>query len=142
MLILKTFAICPRAPKAHSMMKPLAFVCCENMVLGTQLVDRLQQLGYRVEVLADPGQLSSQTRAAKPFVIVSDLVYRGMDLVPVFKSLRHGKETEHIPIIGMTTSPNQQLHADAVAAGASVVAMESGILAQLPQLLEMALAVD
>ena len=48
----------------------------------------------------------------------------------------------HIPIIGMTTNPNQQFHADAIAAGASVVAMESGILAQLPQLLDMALAVD
>ena len=124
------------------MMKPLAFVCSENMVLGTQLVDRLQDLGYRVEIISDAGQLSAQTRSARPFVIVSDLVSRGTDVVPVIKGLRQDKETAHIPIIGMTTNPNQQFHADAIAAGASVVTMESGILTQLPQLLDMALAVD
>jgi CheY-like chemotaxis protein len=124
------------------MMRPLAFVCSENMVLGTQLVDRLQELGYRVEILSDANHLSDQTRAARPFVIVSDLVSRGTDLAPMIKGLRHDQATAHIPIIGMTTNPNQQFHADAIAAGASVVAMESGILAQLPQLLDMALAVD
>jgi len=125
-----------------TMMKPLAFVCSDNMVLGTQLVDRLEELGYRVEIIADAHQLSAQTRSSRPFVIVSDLVSRGTDLVPAIKGLRQDKETAHIPIIGMTTNPNRQFHANAVAAGASVVSMESGILAQLPQLLDMALAVD
>lgn len=124
------------------MMKPLAFVCSENMVLGTQLVDRLQDLGYRVEIISNAGQLSTQTRSARPFVIVSDLTSHGIDLVPVIKRLRQEEETAHIPVIAMTTNPNQQFHADAIAAGARVVAMESRILAQLPQLLDMALAVD
>jgi CheY-like chemotaxis protein len=124
------------------MMKPLAFVCSENMVLGNQLVNRLQDLGYRVEVISDGTQLSTQTASALPFVIICDLVSRGIDLVPAIRGLKQNEATGHIPVIGMTTNPDQQYHAKAVGAGASVVAMESGILVQLPQLLDMALAVD
>ncbi len=124
------------------MLKPLAFVCSENMVLGSQLVNRLQDLGYRVEVISDADQILVQARSARPFVIISDLVSRGTNAVPVIKELRQDEATAHIPVIGMTTNPRQQFHADAVAAGVSVVAMESGILAQLPQLLDIALAVE
>ncbi len=123
-------------------MKPLAFVCSENMILGTQLVDRLHNLGYRVEIIPDADQLSAQARSARPFVIVSDLTSRGTSLMPVIRGLRQEEATAHIPVIAMTTNPNRQYHSEAVAAGASVVAMESGILAQLPQLLDVALALD
>jgi CheY-like chemotaxis protein len=123
------------------MMQPLAFVCSENLILGNQLVTRLQDLGYRVEIVS-AGQLSAQARTSKPFIILCDLVSKGVDLLPTIKELRASNLTAHIPIIGITNNPNPKLQAAAVAGGATVVAMESGILAQLPQLLEMALAVE
>ena len=123
------------------MKEPLAFVCSENLVLGNQLVTRLQDLGYRVEMVARD-QLCAQAVSAKPFVVLSDLVSRDADMLPIIRELRQNQATAHIPILGITSDPNQEFHAKAVAAGATVVAMESGILNQLAQLLDMALAVE
>ena len=123
-------------------MNPLAFVCSENMVLGNQLLNRLQDLGYRAQAVGDPRQLLTLARTIKPFLIVTDLTSRQGDLLAIIKELREDESTRHIPVLGVTNQTNRQFHADAVSAGATLVAMESGILAQLPQLLDQALALD
>jgi PleD family two-component response regulator len=137
------FAILRDAHNPAAMMRPLAFICySENMVLGNQLVNRLGDMGYRVQVISKVGEMCSLARSAKPFVIVGEISTRKAGLLPVVKEIRQDEEVCHIPILGFTSEKDQRFHSEAVASGVNLVAMENGILGQLPQLLDMALAVE
>ncbi|MSU62463.1 MAG: hypothetical protein EXS31_08710 [Pedosphaera sp.] len=123
-------------------MKPLAFICLENSVVGSQLVNRLMDLGYQPQSVSDISQLASQAKTGKPFVIVCSLVSKRADVLQLIREMRADEATKHIPVIGVTPDLSSKFHSDAVAAGATLVVVESGVLAQLPQLLDAALAVD
>ena len=56
--------------------------------------------------------------------------------------LRSSEVTAHIPVVGIARKADAQFHSEAVAAGATLISMENGILAQLPQLLDQALALE
>jgi len=124
------------------MLKPLALLCCENAVLGSQLLHRLDDLGYRTETKSNVLQLVREAVFAKPLVIIMDLVGPQAGLLEAIRRLRETTDTNHIPIIGIARDPSQEFQAEAVSAGVTLVAMESGILAQLDRLLDQALAVD
>ena len=53
---------------------PLAIVFYEDLMPGSQLVNRLQDLQYRVQVVADPAELTACARSAGPMLILADLV--------------------------------------------------------------------
>ena len=48
-----SFAICVRLFQADAMTQPLALVLYEKLLPGSQLVNRLQDLNYRVQTIAD-----------------------------------------------------------------------------------------
>lgn len=109
---------------------------------GSQLVNRLQDIGYRVSTVTDISALVSHAAKEGPMVIVMDLTSERGDVNAAIKELRSGDGTAHIPIVAFTSKTNKKAQNAAVEAGAKLVAVDDAILRQLPQLLEQALEVE
>jgi CheY-like chemotaxis protein len=124
------------------MTKPLALVYYERLLPGSQLVNRLQDLGYRVQTIAEAALLVKTARKEGPLVVLLDLVTQKANICGIIKDIKEDAETGHIPIIGFAGQNNKALHTQAVKAGASLVAFDDAILPQLPHLLEQALVVE
>ena len=124
------------------MTKPLALIFYERLMPGSQLVNRLQDLGYRVSTCTELGSLPAQVEKDLPMILVMDLNSERGDVNNVIKEIRASEKTAHIPIVGFTNMTNKKAQNAAVEAGAKLVAVDEAILPQLPQLLEQALEVD
>jgi CheY-like chemotaxis protein len=124
------------------MVKPLALVVYERLLPGSQLVNRLPDLGYRVQTLADGSKLVEQAQSEKPLIIIIDLATPGADGCATIKALKATDATAHIPILALADPDDLGLQTQAQEAGASLVASGAAILAQLPELLQQALRVD
>jgi CheY-like chemotaxis protein len=122
--------------------KPLAIVFHETLLPGSQIANRLTDLGWRVQAVNIAANVPGLVRREKPMVLIAELALRHGDFCGVITELKRDEAVAHIPVIGYTPLKNKQLQVDAVAAGAKLVAANSAILEQLPQLLEYALAVD
>jgi CheY-like chemotaxis protein len=110
---------------------------------GSQLVNRLQDIGYRVSAVTDLSAVLPQAEKESPMVIILDLPnHRDADVSAVIRDLRNGNGTAHIPILAFTAKGNKKAQDAAVEAGAKLVAVDDAILPQLPHLLEQALEVD
>jgi PleD family two-component response regulator len=124
------------------MTKPLALVFYERLLPGSQLVNRLQDLGYRVEVIERVTEVVAAARKHRPIVLLADLVVKAGGIIPVLREVRDAAETAHVPIIGYADQGNKQLQDEAMSAGATLVAVDDALLPQLPHLLEHALMVE
>ena len=124
------------------MTKPLALIFYERLMPGSQLVNRLQDLGYRVSTCTELASLHPQVAKELPMVIVMDLTSERGDVNGVIKDIRGSEQTSHIPIIAFAAKTNKTAQNSAVEAGAKLVAIDDAILQQLPHLLEQALEVD
>ena len=124
------------------MTKPLALLLYEHLLPGSQLVNRLQDLGYRVLASNDLQLLVSHARQEKPLVALVDLLFRDADACAAIRRLRTTSETAHVPVIAFCDSADQELQRAARAAGATLIAARDGILDQLPALLDQAIEVD
>lgn len=124
------------------MTKPLALVFYENLLPGSQLVNRLHDLGYRVQTTEDAGKIVEEARQSKPIVFVADLASRNTDICAMISKLKENLDTRHIPVLAFTTSKDKKLQAAARAAGTTLIASDAAILAQLPQLLDQVLEVE
>lgn len=122
--------------------KPLAIVFYERLLPGSQVVNRLTDLGYRVTATQIASDVPRLARDERPMVLVADLLLRSGDFVPVIKALKSAPETEHIPVLGYCDPKNQKLVDAAIQAGAKLVAAEKGLPEQLPHLLDHVLAVE
>jgi CheY-like chemotaxis protein len=128
--------------QAWVMTTPLALVFYENLLPGSQLVNRLQDLGYRVQTLNDIQALARQARQDKPLVVVADLSSASGDVCASIRELKKNTETQHIPVIAYTDPKNEKMQSAATVAGAAMVAGSDAILEQLPQLLDQALQLE
>jgi CheY-like chemotaxis protein len=124
------------------MTTPLALVFYENLLPGSQLVNRLQDLGYRVQTIDDPKTLVLQAVQEKPLIVVADLAAAQSDVCAVIRELKRNPETKHIPILAFSDMKDEQLPTAATTAGATIVAGSGAILDQLSELLEQALRVE
>lgn len=128
------------------MTKPLALVFYEKLLPGSQLVNRLQDLDYRVQVVADPGMLQAVAEAERALVILVELAQGKAGMEDLIRHFRENPGTQHIPVIAFTSSSSNSREKKRTGApqdsGATLVASDAAILAQLPQLLEQALAVE
>jgi two-component system, cell cycle response regulator DivK len=124
------------------MTKPLALVFYERLMPGSQLVNRLQDIGYRVTSLTDPGALAPTAEKEMPMVVLTDLTSAKGKVTDAIRQLRAAPATQHIPVIAFTERTNKSGQDEAVAAGAKLVAIDEALLPQLPRLLEQALEVD
>ena len=124
------------------MTQPLALVVYEKLLPGTQLVNRLQDLNYRVRAVTDANTLMAIARQEKPMLVVADLESTRHDICQVISELRHDASTQHIPVIAVAREGENSLLKAAQTAGATLVAGETAILSHLSQFLDQALQVE
>lgn len=139
---LEEFAICKSVFQANAMKQPLALFLYERVLPGGQLLNRLQDLGYRVQTLSGPLQLAAEAQREKPLLVIVDLEPKGLDNCQAISDLRQNTETAHIPVIAIASADNNNLQNAARTAGATLVVNDQAILVHLDQLLEQALRVD
>ena len=124
------------------MTQPLALVLYEDLMPGSQLVNRLQDLHYRVQSIADAGRLSDYARSEGPMLVLADLSSSRTDVGAAIARLKQDPATAHIPVIAFANESADALQAAGRRAGATLVVTDSAILSHLPQLLEQALQVE
>ena len=123
------------------MTKPLAMLLFEKLLPGSQLIHRLEDLGYRVQSVGEPAQVVPQAEASKPLLIIADVEPRYQAVCNVIGDLRLNKDTAHIPVIAIAAERNVQATQAARQAGAKLVVADNAILQHLAQFLEQALEV-
>lgn len=124
------------------MTQPLALVLYEKLLPGSQLVNRLQDLKYRVQAIADAGRLVECAEQAKPMLVLADLASTRNDVCAALARLKQNLATQHLPVIAFGGEGAAELQAAAEAAGATLVVSEAAILNHLPQMLEQALHLE
>ncbi len=123
------------------MTEPLALVVYEKILPGTQLVNRLQDLQYRVQIVTDADTLTACAQQERPMLVLADLTSTRQNVCAAIGQLRRTPGTSHIPVIAFGPEGAAELP-DALAAGASLATSEAAILNHLPELLEQALRVE
>lgn len=124
------------------MKQPLILILYEKMIPGTQLVNRLQDLGYAVRTVAEPGTLLDQAERDKPMLVIADLEPHPAQMCQAIAQVRNNPATNHLPIIALTGGKEKEREQQARNAGASLVVYDHVILLHLNQFLEQALQVD
>ena len=122
------------------MTQPLALVFYEKLLPGSQLVNRLQDLNYRVQTANDLPALLRCAQTEGPMLVVVDLESKH-DVCHTIAALKADAATQHIPIIAFAGEQATELQAAAQTAGATLVVGEATIASYLPQLLNQALQV-
>ena len=123
------------------MTQPLALVFYERLLPGTQLVNRLQDLGYRVLAVHASVSLMADAEREKPLLVFADLESAKNDVCADIARLKKNAATQHLPVIAFGREEREELQVAARAAGAVAVG-ESTLLSHLPELLDRALQVD
>ena len=123
------------------MKQPLALVFYERLLPGSQLVNRLQDLGYRVQTVHAAEALLAAAEKEKPLLVFADLACAQAKVSEVIAQLKQNPATSHLPVIAFAPESRMELQVAARTAGA-VVTIESVLLGQLPQLLDQALQLE
>ncbi|MDA0749664.1 MAG: hypothetical protein O2964_03015 [Verrucomicrobia bacterium] len=124
------------------MSSPLVLLFYEKLMPGSQVVNRLQDLGYRVVSATDPLKLVAEVRKHKPMVLVADLDTKTGDIPDAIRELKEDLETQHIPVLAFANLDDQALQERARIAGAKLIAGREGVLDQLAHLLDHVLEMD
>ena len=132
----------PRLYQAAGMTQPLALVLYEKLLPGSQLVNRLQDINYRVQAIADADRLVECAEQAKPMVVLADLQSTRNNVNAAIARLKQNAATKHIPVIAFSGESTGELQTAARAAGANLVVTDTAILTHLPQFLDQALQLE
>ncbi|MEO5802211.1 MAG: hypothetical protein ABIR24_01670 [Verrucomicrobiota bacterium] len=124
------------------MTEPLALVFYEKLLPGQQLVNRLQDLGYRVQGVTDAKVLEQEVQKEKPMLLIAEFPASKPNVCETIKALKQNSATAHIAILAYTAEADAALQETARAAGVNLIASEAHVLDQLPQLLEQVLQVE
>lgn len=128
------------------MNKPLALLCYENLLTGNQLLNRLQDQGYRTALVTDPDRLLEQALADLPLLVAVELATRMDQVCEAIRLLKRNAATAHVPVLAyakLGAGKGSRRFTDAArGAGIDLLANEAGLLAQLPELLDQVLRVE
>ena len=124
------------------MTQPLALVFYEKLLPGTQLVNRLQDINYRVQTATAADGLLASAANDKPMIVFADLAAKRVNVVETISKLRQNPATSHLPIVAFADEKDAALQAKARDAGATLVVNDSAILTHLQQFLDQALQLD
>src|SRR5262245_11402441 len=124
------------------MTQPLALLAYERLLPGSQLVNRFQDLGYRVQTLADAASLVVHAQRENPLLVVAAVGPQNTALIESISQLKKNLDTAHVPVIAIADADNANLQQAARDAGATLVVNETAILVHLDQFLEQALQVE
>ena len=123
------------------MKQPLALVFYEKVMPGSQLVNKLQDLNYRVQAVNDLASLHACARKEGPLLAIVDLA--GGDAVcNAIAALKNDAVTSHIPVIAFTAAGVEPVMAAAQKAGAKLAVSEAAITSHLSELLDQALHIE
>jgi CheY-like chemotaxis protein len=123
------------------MTQPLALVFYEKLFPGSRLVNRLQDLNYRVQTITTPDLLHVTAAREKPLLIFLDLMEDRPAVFPAIREVKSGPDTQHIPVIIFISANAKDVEAAALAAGANLVVAETAIIDQLAQIIDQALQI-
>lgn len=124
------------------MTQPLALVFYEKLMPGSQLVNRLQDMNYRIQAMNDLTSFLRCARTDGPMVVFVDLESKTGDVCQVIAALKSDASTQHVPVVAFATEQAAELQAAAQKAGAKLVVSETALLDHLPELLNQALQVE
>ena len=125
------------------MTQALALVVYEKLLPGTQLVNRLQDLSYRVQSVGDPERLVELAEQARPMLVLADLESTRASIPAAIARLKQNPATSHVPVIVFSrNTTSADLQAGAREAGATLMVSDTAVLNHLPELLEQALQVE
>jgi CheY-like chemotaxis protein len=124
------------------MTQPLAIVLYEKLLPGSQLVNRLQDLNYRVQTVSDTALLVGCAEQTKPMLVLADLRASHQDVCAAISRLKKNPATQHLPVIAFGDQNEPDLQKAALAAGVTLIASETALLNHLPQFLDQALRVE
>ena len=124
------------------MTQPLALVLYEKLLPGSQLVNRLQDLNYRVQAVSDAALLLECCEQTKPMLILADLQTAHQDVCVAIARLKQNPTTQHIPVIAFGDNELPELQKTALSSGVTLLVSESAVLNHLPECLEQALRVE
>ncbi len=122
-------------------MQPLAIVFYERLMPGSQLVNRLQDLNYRVLTLNNPAQLAATVKRETPLLVLIDMAARG-EITAAIEKIRTDATTNHVPVIAFAPDEKPELLAAAQQAGAHLTIADSGLATHLPALIDQVLHVE
>ncbi len=123
------------------MTQPLALVFYERLLPGSQLVNRLQDRGYRVQAVPVAPLLVIEAEKQKPLLVFADLESTKNEICAAIADLKKNPATAHLPVICFSSEARKDLQAAALAAGALTVG-DAALLEHLSQLLDQALQLD
>jgi CheY-like chemotaxis protein len=124
------------------MTQPLALVLYSRLMPGSQLVNRLQDLKYRVQTLSNPALLVESAQQNKPLLVLADLESGGQAVCDAINRLKQNPATAHLPVIVFGGDHTPELQSAAKAAGVTLIVGEVAIVSHLPQFLEQALQIE
>ena len=124
------------------MAEPLALLLYEKLLPVGQLVNQLQDRGYRVQTLSDPAALLETAEAHKPMLALIDVAQNPEQVCSAIARLKSNGSTAHIPVIAVAPGADEKTQERARAAGAKLVVLDNAIIAHLDQFLEQALQLD
>ena len=124
------------------MTEPLALVFYEKLLPGQQIVNRLQDLGYRVQTLNNPVLLKEEVQNLKPMLLIVEFPPNGSAVDEAIQSIKQTPETAHVAILAYVSAEQTGLRDIAHLSGADLIASETELLDQLPQLLDQVLRLD
>src|SRR5258705_10085449 len=125
------------------MTQPLALFLYEKLLPGGQLINRLQDMGYRVHSISNPSELVEVAEKEKPLLVLAELEPRQAKVCEAISRLKTNAATAHIPVIAFTSSAaTASVHSEARTAGATLVVSDTAILAHLNLFLDQALQID
>ena len=122
-------------------MKPLALLHYSNLLPGTQLAGRLQDLGYRVQTVSHSDSLQELCEREKPLVLLTELG-KGAGACEAVALMKKNPATGHIPVLAYTPTQDKTLQESAEQSGVTLLVGNAVILDHLPQLLDQVLQLD
>ncbi len=124
------------------MTEPLALVLYEKLLPGTQLVNRLHDLKYRVQTVAQASKLIESAEQFKPMLVLVDLDPAPNDVCAAVARLKQNPATQHLPVIAFAAEAASEVQSAARDSGVTLTVSDAAILNHLPQVLEQALQVE
>ena len=123
------------------MTRPLALVYYEKLMPGSQLVNKLQDMNYRVQTSGSAAGFQSLAQEGKPLLAIVDLA-GGEEVCRAIAALKQDGSTDHIPVIAFAGEGAARWMESAQRAGAEVVVTDAAITNHLADMLDRALNLE
>jgi CheY-like chemotaxis protein len=123
------------------MTQPIAVVFYERIMPGSQIVNRLQDMNYRVLPVNNAAQLAAIVKRETPLLLLADLAAEA-DVLTAIEKVKSDTVTAHVPIIVFAPDNEPERLEQARKAGADFTVAESSLAVHLAQLVDQALHVD